>query len=342
MKFKFLVYLVYFVVASSCFAGPEIECAKKIFNFGTMHDGQTVEHTYIITNSGDKVLNIGKIRACCGSVAVISATTIEPGKSADLTAKLRLRNRYGKQDKNIFIASDDPKMPYLQLKFIGEVKRRVVVSPRSVRFKDLKVGQSAEQVVTVTSTLPMNIIKVESSSKAFLTTKNTKSTKESALNTTSSTSTTSTEKTKASFKYTISSVSDKLVKGMNRGTVTLHTDNKDYPRIRIYCRAQVEDSIKVTPSEIVLKKSKKPVTRYIAIRLAAPTNVGRSKTAFNIIDIKVPVKDIKVTYKPRGTNAYLFVVRNIPADEVLDGKSIIIKTDYKNGREIEIPFSVKN
>jgi len=139
----------------------------------------------------------------------------------------------------------------------------------------------------------------------------------------------------------ISTVNDKLVKGMNRGTVTLHTDNKDYPRIRIYCRAQVESAIKITPSDILLKKSDKPVTRYVAVR-TDPINAGDGKTMFKVLDVKVPVEDIKVTYKPRGTNAYLFVISNIPADEILDGKSIVIKTDYDNGREIEIPFLVKN
>jgi len=322
MKKIILCYLV-LIVAINSFAAARIECVNKVFDFGIMHDGQSAEHIFTIKNTGDEELAIGKIRACCGSTAVISSKSIEPGKTATLTAKLPLLNRYGKQDKNIFIASNDPKTPYFQLKFIGDVQRRVTIEPRSVKFMDLKLGQKAEQVVTVTSTLPMNIIKIESSSKAFIASENTKG---------------PIKKTSENFvpfvaNIKISTVSDKLVKGMNRGTVTLHTDNKDYPKIRIYCRAQVEDSIKVTPSDILLKKSSKPVTRYVAVRADKP---------FKILEIKVPVEDINVTYKQRGTNAYLFVISNIPADEILVAKSIVIKTDYDNGREIEIPFSVKN
>ena len=148
--FKKTLWALFLCVSLPGFARARIECEEKIFNFGTMHDDQTAVHTYTITNAGDVVLNIGKIRACCGSTAVISVTTIEPGKTAGLTAKLPLRNRYGKQDKNIFIASNDPKTPYLQLKFIGEVNRRVVIEPRSVSFKDLKLGQDAEQRVKFT------------------------------------------------------------------------------------------------------------------------------------------------------------------------------------------------
>jgi len=167
MRQIFCVIYVLFVALSS-FAGAKISCEKKNFDFGSMHDGQTASHTYIIKNIGDADLTIGKIRACCGSTATISSKLIKPGEQAELKAVLPLRNRRGRQDKNIFIASNDLKNPYYQLKFTGFVNQRVMVEPRSVSFKDLKLGMTAEQEVMITSIIPFEVTKIESNSKAFI------------------------------------------------------------------------------------------------------------------------------------------------------------------------------
>jgi len=113
------VALFSFVVTAS--AAPHISCANTTYNFNVSNEISAVEHTFVLTNTGDEDLVFGQVRSCCGSKASLRDKVVAPGSNTTLNVKLSLRGRRGKVNKSIYVASNDPKHSYLQLKLTGIV-----------------------------------------------------------------------------------------------------------------------------------------------------------------------------------------------------------------------------
>ncbi|NQZ59044.1 MAG: DUF1573 domain-containing protein [Lentisphaeraceae bacterium] len=200
-------------------AAPIITCSKKDFDFGTLDDSQIAKHTYIIKNSGNKELKIGDIRSCCGSTAKISSKLIKPGAQAELKVELNLKNRNGVQNKNVFIASNDLKTPYLKLTFNGNVVKRFLLSTRFLQFGEVK--ESMEKEVLISSLEKLSIKSNKSSSEAYEIKSISKATAPKLKKG---------EKPspyKNFLKVIIQVNREKLKAGKNNGTITLFSDNKD-------------------------------------------------------------------------------------------------------------------
>jgi len=113
----FCVALFSFVVTAS--AAPHISCANTTYNFNASNEISAVEHTFVLTNTGDEDLVFGQVRSCCGSKASLRDKVVAPGSNTTLNVKLSLRGRHGKVNKSIYVASNDPKHSYLQLNLTG-------------------------------------------------------------------------------------------------------------------------------------------------------------------------------------------------------------------------------
>jgi hypothetical protein len=80
------------------------------FDFGTITEGKTVDHSFIIKNVGNSDLYIRKISASCGCTAVQPAKTqIAPGDSTVIKAVFNTRAKNGAQKKAITVITNDPK-----------------------------------------------------------------------------------------------------------------------------------------------------------------------------------------------------------------------------------------
>lgn len=55
-----MAFLAYSEVPAS--AAPKIDVKEKVFNFGEMVEGQTVEHAYKVQNRGDQPLEIRRLK----------------------------------------------------------------------------------------------------------------------------------------------------------------------------------------------------------------------------------------------------------------------------------------
>ena len=68
-------------------AAPRIVCEEPIFDFGDKNNSESVEHNYVIRNTGNVSLEIQDVRASCGCTAVKpSQNTIPPGGDGFITA----------------------------------------------------------------------------------------------------------------------------------------------------------------------------------------------------------------------------------------------------------------
>ncbi len=120
---KLSLFLIFIsLVSYGQVTGPKISAMEKEYDFGTVEQGEIVLHDYEITNTGDDLLVISRVRASCGCTAVKpEKSELKPGESTKVHAEFNSRGRKGTQRKYIYIYSNDPQTPEMRLKLTGTV-----------------------------------------------------------------------------------------------------------------------------------------------------------------------------------------------------------------------------
>lgn len=104
---------------------PKITFAEKgIYNFGTLTEGDTVEHTFKFTNTGEFPLIINNITASCGcTTPEWPPEPVAPGASSSIRVRFNSRGKSGEQNKTVtVIANTDPAMTDLQFRALVNPK----------------------------------------------------------------------------------------------------------------------------------------------------------------------------------------------------------------------------
>lgn len=101
---------------------PSIEFDSRVFDFGKIVHGESIEHDFVFTNTGRSDLIIRRVRAGCGCTAIEPLKTLlKPGESSAIKAVFSSRGFRGKQNKGISVISNDPSSPHIVLRITGEV-----------------------------------------------------------------------------------------------------------------------------------------------------------------------------------------------------------------------------
>ena len=112
---------------------PRIFCEETTFDFGSKDSSEIVDHTFVLKNTGNSDLVITAVRPACGCTAAeLTQSTIPPGESAKLSAKLTLAGRNGQVQKPILIESNDPANPALQLVMKGVIGTDFQITPSTM------------------------------------------------------------------------------------------------------------------------------------------------------------------------------------------------------------------
>lgn len=104
---------------------PVISVDDVEFSFGKITQGEKVEHTYVLTNSGKSDLQIRKVKASCGCTAVQpEKNIISPGESVNIKTVFNSAGKLGNQNKTVTIITNDPKKSKMILWVKGEVLKK--------------------------------------------------------------------------------------------------------------------------------------------------------------------------------------------------------------------------
>lgn len=98
---------------------PQLTFAETgIYDFGTLTEGDTVEHTFAFTNTGQFPLIINNITASCGcTTPEWPREPVAPGAKSSIRVRFNSRGKMGQQNKSITVfANTDPSMTDLQFK----------------------------------------------------------------------------------------------------------------------------------------------------------------------------------------------------------------------------------
>jgi hypothetical protein len=100
----------------------KIDFDNRVFDFGKLKHGLTIEHDFIFTNSGMSDLVIRRVRSGCGCTAIEpQKTLLKPGESSSIKAVFSSQGFRGRQNKGITVISNDPASPNIVLRITGEV-----------------------------------------------------------------------------------------------------------------------------------------------------------------------------------------------------------------------------
>ncbi|WP_426492549.1 DUF1573 domain-containing protein [Hymenobacter sp. 102] len=88
-------------------AGPQIQFEEMKYDFGTIHTGDVVEHTFKFKNVGTQPLIISNIQVSCGCTTPDwTREPIMPGKSGTITAKFNSAGKLNMQNKVLTVESN--------------------------------------------------------------------------------------------------------------------------------------------------------------------------------------------------------------------------------------------
>lgn len=86
---------------------PEFSFENTSHDFGAIEEGQTVEHTFSFTNTGDAPLIISNARASCGcTVPEWPRQPIAPGETGRIKVSFDSSDKPGVQKKNVTLSAN--------------------------------------------------------------------------------------------------------------------------------------------------------------------------------------------------------------------------------------------
>ena len=115
-------------------AAPRTVVSGSVVDVGRVARGETVDHTFQITNEGNAPLEIVRVKPTCGCTVAEYDEVIAPGESGSLLAKLDTSEFRGPIAKSIRVYTNDAANPELTLVIKADVRAQIDVSPGYARF----------------------------------------------------------------------------------------------------------------------------------------------------------------------------------------------------------------
>ncbi|MBI2425615.1 MAG: DUF1573 domain-containing protein [Candidatus Hydrogenedentes bacterium] len=307
-------------VSPGAHATPKISSPEAIFNFGEVDNSGDVIHDFVIKNEGDTPLSIQNVKTSCGcTVAELKKKVLEPAEETTVSAKFSLKGKTGQQTKIITVESDDPANPQFALQLQGTAIAAVMLEPNLVNFGRVVGDEVNERVVDIKimkDDISFNITGVESPSDKL---------------------TTEIKTIEAGKHFQLAVRTNAGIgEGSLTSKITLLTDNPKHASFQLSVFGNVIGALEVSPPQISLRYSAeagKTSSQYIRV---TPGSVKE----FEITEVIVPVPAMTATIKPRSANDYLIYLQNMPQNDELDGKELLIKTNVETSPVLKIPFKV--
>ncbi len=130
---------------------PLLFIDKDHVNAGTVVEGFSIRHTFLIQNRGDAPLIINDAKTDCSCTKIAHDDIIKPDHNTYLRVNFHTLGQLGNQVKTIRINSNDPVRPSIILKIYAHVLPAVKVEPKRVFFKGFAGKAITEEVVITAS-----------------------------------------------------------------------------------------------------------------------------------------------------------------------------------------------
>ncbi len=146
-------------------AVPRLVVEEPVHDFGEVWIKPTLNHTFVVKNTGAAVLRILNVKPSCGCTKNGEYDReIPPGGTGRIPLKLRTSN-LTKFTKRVTVTTNDPRSAAFKLSLTGTVKPYVTATPRRLRLSGVKPNEKIIEIVRL-SVVPDDVeLQVVESSK---------------------------------------------------------------------------------------------------------------------------------------------------------------------------------
>lgn len=149
MKIAFLLFSLIF--GSTTYAqNPGLFFEGKSFNFGTVSEGEVVEHTFVMYNKKRFPIEVKEVVASCGcTVAEVTEKVLEAGGRGEIKVVFDTEGFSGQKTKTIQMFTSDPGQEIYEFALTGKVRRDVEVVPGSALFGSIVKGSVNSRLLDI-------------------------------------------------------------------------------------------------------------------------------------------------------------------------------------------------
>jgi hypothetical protein len=312
-------FFAFFTVTSFAVAGPRIQFATPIFDFGQVKNGEVVQHTFIFTNIGDQLLELTDVRPSCGcTTAGAWDRTVQPGKTGEIPVQFNSANFAGAVGKTVIVLCNDPLQTNIVLQIKGTIWKPVEITPATAWFSASSDRETNEtRRIQILSNLqePLELSQPECTNKAFQTTlKTVRPGKE--------------------FELTVT-----LLRARDPATVTapitLKTTSTNVPVIIIPAYAMIQPAVAATPTQLTLPAGRLASGLQLNVNIR---NNGTNPLVLSKPTVDAPGAEIRVQEVQPGR--YFILSANFPAGLQIQPNQtaeIRVKTNHPQFPLLKIP-----
>lgn len=143
-------FCVTMLMSFAAWAAPTVTVPQPEFDFGTIYQGEQVRHAFVFSNSGKDVLNIEKVSSSCGCTAALaSAKSLAPGSSGEIQATFDSTRFRGAISKTVYLYTNDPVQPVVQMHLKGNILEELVIEPQQVNFGAVVPKRTVKSTVSL-------------------------------------------------------------------------------------------------------------------------------------------------------------------------------------------------
>ncbi len=144
-------------------ADPSLAALKFLVmehDFEKITDEKSVAFSFTFVNTSDKLtVNVRNVQSTCGCTAAdLGKRVYAPGERGQIDVTFNPTGKHGREQKSIFVDTDDPRAPRLELKIMATVIQRIRVEPASLWFGEVRydnvIGTISPKRIQITTTVP--------------------------------------------------------------------------------------------------------------------------------------------------------------------------------------------
>ncbi len=302
-------------------AGPKIQFATPVYDFGKVKSGDPVKYSYVFTNIGTEVLEVTHVQPSCGCTTAGDWThKVDPGQTGTIPVQFNSANFNGPVFKTITVTSNDKGQPSFGLQLKGTVWKPIEVSPA---FAVMNIPPDSDSGGTTTVRIinnmedPITLSEPESNNKTF-------------------TAELKTTQPGKEFQVIITAVPP-LATGNVQGQISLKTSSSNMPVITVTAWANVQPAITVMPPQLTLPAGP------LAVKLAPSVTIQNNGTnALTLSDPAVNAKDVDIQIKEVQQGHSFAVTLTFPMGfEVPQGQplELTVKSSNPHFAVIKVPIT---
>ncbi len=125
LLFPTLFILIFFTINPALANVPKLFISFTSYDFGKIPESETVEHVFILKNTGQAPLEIISATPDCNCTKVrLSTNRITAGKQGEITVTYNSQKQSGSFTKLVIIETNDPVEPVKIIKIKGTVIKK--------------------------------------------------------------------------------------------------------------------------------------------------------------------------------------------------------------------------